>query len=329
MAEEPSSSEEHEPFSPSNNGSDKLQINIEPVDDDEHDEDHEILQSITNDIISDADNTSDNNVHHTDIDDEVQNLIPDEMNSENISQSDEYVDVMTDINNTNNNDTNTDNEYVVINVSSDDNDTKQIDEEVDKSKEESTHSDDDDIDDEKERQQNEISYSSEPQPSTEQKTKKIVKAHVMVTWVPTNTTAAELTVIAGSTVSVIHSEPIRKQIFDNPLALKNTPSGEFDKIISINSMHFTKVQLRNGKIGIVPSNILRYDENPISNIWTKVKVQHSYMAKEENELTISTQERLQIYGIVQEDGMITAKRKKFRICSPVSPITHLPNIQWL
>ena len=134
---------------------------------------------------------------------------------------------------------------------------------------------------------------------------KIIRANILCTWVPKQRSGSELTVIAGDIVTIIHCEPI--QLMDNPLA-KNT-NNQIDKVIILKSVHWTTIRQRSGKVGIVPSNILKYDENPINNVWTKVKIQHSYMAKGANELTISSGERLQILGCVSNEGMITAKRK--------------------
>eukprot|EP01083_Nonionella_stella_P047112 126137_1 len=134
----------------------------------------------------------------------------------------------------------------------------------------------------------------------------VTKAMILYTFVPKHK-GTELTVLAGEFVTVLESEAIT--FMDNPLALMNNPSGDtkYDKIIVLNNMHWTRIQSRNGT-GLVPSNILSYDENPIHNVWTKVTVEHLYNAKAPSQLSISANERLQIYGVVTDDGMILAKR---------------------
>ena len=145
------------------------------------------------------------------------------------------------------------------------------------------------------------------------------KATVLVTWVPKHVSGSELTVIAMETVNVMHSDPI--SLYDNPLAFGHdhiSGGSELHGVNSVNaviilqSMHWTRVhQTRNGKIGVVPSNILSFEGNPIRQCWIKVRVQHSYLAKSKEQLTVETYEKIQIYGEVDAHGMILAKRKTF------------------
>ena len=109
--------------------------------------------------------------------------------------------------------------------------------------------------------------------------------------------------IAGESVVVVHSEPI--SLRDNPLALRH------EAVIILQSVHWTRARSRNGKVGVVPSNILSFEGNPIKKCWTKVHIQHSYMAKTRDQLTVDSHEKVQIYGEVDHDGMILAKCKTF------------------
>merc|ERR1719295_1141627 len=136
-----------------------------------------------------------------------------------------------------------------------------------------------------------------------------LKAVVVVTWVPKHVSGSELTVIAMESVSVLHFEPI--SLYDNPLShLGQDQGSDLNAMIILQSMHWTRIhQTRNGKVGVVPSNILCFEGNPIRQCWIKVRVQHSYLAKSKEQLTVETNERIQIYGEVDSLGMILAKRK--------------------
>ncbi len=92
-------------------------------------------------------------------------------------------------------------------------------------------------------------------------------------------------------------------------------------------MHWTQIEQRSGKIGVIPSNILAYDNNPINNVWIKVRIKHSYMATASNQLSITSNEKLQIYGCLNEDGMIKARQKELTYTYiPTYIKSHLKNI---
>jgi len=137
-----------------------------------------------------------------------------------------------------------------------------------------------------------------------------VKGEVLVTWVPTHLSGAELTVIAGDWVSILHSEPI--SLRDNPLAMRSEDGSDLNAVIILQSMHWTKARSRSGKVGVVPSNIVSFEGNPVRDCWTKVRIKHSYSAKTQRQLTVDAHEKVQIYGEVDHHGMILAKRKTGR-----------------
>lgn len=134
-----------------------------------------------------------------------------------------------------------------------------------------------------------------------------IKATVICTWVPTSTAASEVTVIGGDLVTVLDSEPI---------ALSNNPLHGDDiahimpTVIVLKCMHWTRVRLRNHKMGVVPSNVLSFASNPIRDVWIRVKAVHAYSAKNGRELSLCANDKLQIHGCVNDNGMVRAKTKK-------------------
>ncbi|ETO06056.1 hypothetical protein RFI_31337 [Reticulomyxa filosa] len=164
-----------------------------------------------------------------------------------------------------------------------------------------------------------------------------IKAKVICTYVP-KSPVYELTVIAGEVVDIIDNMTFstyqlksvlddsiqgviagsKKKIYmymyiiENESELIEHALYENEQVMIDDShprFHWTLIQSRNGKVGLIPSFVLSYTQNPIHDVWNQIYVNFTYSAKTEQEIDVAAGEKISICGIANMQGLIQAKNR--------------------